>query len=399
VTEIQYKAPPVLDRIERSALVVGIAALAVCAVGAYVKGDAFFRSYLLAYAFAVGIALGCLSIVLVQHLSGGAWGLMIRRVLESATRTFPVLAVMFVPVLLGLRLIYPWAQPETVAGDPMLTHKAKYLNVPFFAARAVVYFAIWLLLAHFLNKWSRQQDETGDKEMKRRLQDVSGPALLLVGGTVTFAAIDWLMSLDPHWFSTIFGILVLGGQALSAMAFVIAIMFLLSNHKPMSDALTPRHFHDLGKLLLAFVMLWAYFSFSQFLITWSGNLPEEIPWYLGRLHGPWRWIAGFIILFHFVLPFLLLLPRSANRNARLLSKVALLIIVMRYVDLFWLIGPSHHAGHASWADYVAPIVAPIGLGGVWFAFFLRQLKSRPLLPIGDPELEGALSFGRGEHQS
>jgi hypothetical protein len=208
------------------------------------------------------------------------------------------------------------------------------------------------------------------------------------------------MSLDPHWFSTIFGILVLGGQALSAMAFVITVMFLLSNYKPMSQVLTPKHFHDLGKLLLAFVMLWAYFSFSQFLIIWSGNLPEEINWYLGRLTGGWKVVAGLLILFHFALPFLLLLPRSFNRNARLLAVVAVLIIVMRYVDLFWLVGPGGHEAdgkhsglHVSWMDFVAPIA----LGGIWLWFFIWQLKRRPLMPINDPYLEKAISHGRGEN--
>ena len=403
--EVEFKAPPVLDRYQRSALTVGVAALALCAVGGFINPGEFFRSYLLAYAFWIGIALGCLSIVMIQHLSGGAWGLVIRRVLESATRTFPLWVVLFLPLIFGMSSIWIWANDEALNSDHKLReivqHKAAYLNVPFFLTRAAFYFAVWLGLSYLLNRWSREQDETGEKSIQRRLQNLSGPGLILVGGTVTFASVDWLMSLDPHWFSTIFGILVLGGQALSAMAFVITVMFLLSNYKPMSEVLTPKHFHDLGKLLLAFVMLWAYFSFSQFLIIWSGNLPEETTWYLSRLSGSWKAVAGLLILLHFALPFLLLLPRSFNRNARVLSLVAWLILVVRYVDMFWLIGPGGHDAdgkhtgglQVSWMDFVAPI----GLGGVWVWFFIWQLKQRPLMPINDPGLEQAISHGRGEH--
>jgi hypothetical protein len=402
--EVEFKAPPALDRYQRIALMVGVGALLLCGIGAFISPAEFFRSYLLAYAFWIGIALGCLSIVMIQHLSGGAWGLVIRRVLESATRTFPLWVVLFLPLVLGMSSIWIWADHEALSNDHKLheivQHKAAYLNVPFFLVRAAFYFAVWLGLSYFLNRWSREQDETGEKSIQRRLQNLSGPGLILVGGTVTFASVDWLMSLDPHWFSTIFGILVLGGQALSAMAFVITVMFLLSNHKPMSDVLTPKHFHDLGKLLLAFVMLWAYFSFSQFLIIWSGNLPEETTWYLSRLSGSWKVVAGLLILLHFALPFLLLLPRSFNRNARVLSLVAWLILVVRYVDMFWLIGPSGHDSegkhlpglHVSWMDFVAPI----GLGGVWLWFFIWQLKQRPLMPINDPGLAQAMSHGRGE---
>jgi hypothetical protein len=403
--EVEFKAPPALDRYQRVSLIVGVAALALFAVGGVLRPSEFFRSYLLAYAFWIGIALGCLSIVMIHHLAGGAWGLVIRRVLESAIRTFPLWVLLFLPLILGMKSVWIWANQQALDADPKLNevvhHKAAYLNVSFFLVRAAFYFAVWLGLSYFLNRWSREQDETGEKKIQRRLQNLSGPGLILVGGTVTFASIDWLMSLDPHWFSTIFGILVLGGQGLSAMAFVITVMFLLSNHKPMSDVLTPKHFHDLGKLLLAFVMLWAYFSFSQFLIIWSGNLPEEITWYLGRLSGSWKAIAGLLILLHFALPFLLLLPRSFNRNARLLSLVAWLILVMRYIDLFWLIGPSGRdaegrptAGlQVSWMDFVAPI----GIGGIWLWYFIWQLKQRPLMPINDPYLEQAISHGRGEH--
>jgi hypothetical protein len=395
-----YTAPPELDRIKRPALIVGVVALALTAVGAVFDKDQFFRSYLLAYVYWIGISLGCFAILMIQHLSGGAWGIVIRRILEAATRTFPLGLALFIPLAFGLNSLYSWTHPKP--DDHVLIGKTAYLNVPFFLGRTALYFLIWIGIAYLLNKWSRQQDEASEpKNFTRKMQDLSGPSLVFLGGTMTFASIDWVMSLDPHWVSTIFGVLFMGGQALTAMAFIITVIVFLSKYPPMNEVIAGRHLNDLGKLMLAFVMLWAYFSFSQFLIIWSGNLPEEIPWYIQRLSGAWKLVAGFIIMFHFILPFFLLLPRKANRNPRTLVTVALIIIVMRYIDLYWLVGPqvSHDEGqmnvafHFSWMD----IVAPIGVGGLWVWYFITQLKKLPLLPINEPQLEGAIGEGEGHH--
>ena len=397
--EIRPVAPPEIDRLSSRALYVGIAALALCAIWAIFNAEQFFRSYLLAYVFWIGIALGCLAILMVQHMSGGAWGLVIRRVLEAATRTFLPMALLIIPLAVGLKFIYIWANPEAAAGNEelehLLKHKEPYLNVWFFRGRMVFYFVVWIGVTYFLNKWSLEQDETGDRRITRRMQNLSGPGLVLYGLTVTFASIDWVMSLEPEWFSTIFGILFMGGQGVSAMAFVIAVMILLKNHKPFSEIIAPRHFHDLGKLLLAFIMLWAYFNFSQFLIIWSGNLPEEIPWYLRRFHGPFKWIGLIIVIFHFVLPFLMLLSRDLKRSGRHLAIVAIAVIVLRLVDLYWLIAPEFH--HGEFHPHLMDIIAPIGVGGIWLWFFCRQLKTRPLLPVGDPELEQSIGPGEGHH--
>jgi hypothetical protein len=387
------KAPPEVDLFQRRALMVGVVALAVCVVGAVFNLDQFFRSYLLAYIFWVGLALGCLAILMVQHMTGGGWGLVIRRLLESATRTFPLLALMFLPVAFGVRSVYLWAKPPAGASEALthaLAHKALYLNIPFFLGRAVFYFAVWNLISYFLNKWSLEQDQTEHRPLTTRLQSLSGPGLVLYGLTVTFASIDWVMSLDPQWFSTMFGMLVMGGQGLSAMAFVIAVIVLLSQYKPLSEVVRHSHLHDLGKLMLTFLMLWTYFGFSQFLIIWSGNLPDEIPWYVRRLQSPWKWFGLALIVFQFALPFVLLLSRDIKRNARTLVVVAGAIIVMRLVDVIWLTVPEFHGGafRIHWMD----IVLPIGLGGLWLAFFAYQLKARPLLPIGDPFLEQSLAY-------
>ena len=391
------KTPPEVGEFQRRALVVGIAGVAICVLGAFFDSEQFFRSYLLAYVFWVGIALGCFAILMLQHMSGGAWGLVIRRVLESATRTFPLLAVLFIPIAIGVRSIYIWAGPHAGQGNEALQHaldhKAPYLNVPFFIGRAVFYFAIWILLSYLLNKWSLEQDRTKHRPLTTRLQGISGPGLVLYGFTVTFASIYWIMSLEPQWFSTIFGVLVMGGQGLSAMAFIIAVVVVLSRYKPLSDVIKPSHLHDLGKLMLAFLMLWAYFGFSQFLIIWSGNLPEEIPWYVRRLQTSWKWVGLALVLLQFALPFVLLLSRDLKRNSRTLVTVAVAVIVMRLVDLIWLTVPEFHEGafRIHWMD----LLMPIGVGGLWLAYFAYQLKQRPLLPMGDPYLEEALAHEGG----
>lgn len=397
MVDLTENVPPQIDRFRMRAVIVGVAALVLCAVGAIFDTAQFFRSYLLGYIFWAGITLGCLAILMVQHLSGGAWGVVIRRPLESATRTLPLLALMFVPVAAGASFIYVWARPEDIQADPILEHamhvKHVYLNVPFFIGRAVFYFLVWIGLSYMLNKWSREQDETGYRPLTRKLQVLSGPGLVLFGLTVTFAAVDWIMSLEPAWFSTIFGILIMGGQALSAMAFVIAVLVVLSNYRPMSEVVNSAHLHDLGKLMLAFLMLWAYFSFSQFLIIWSANIPEEVTWYTRRLNSGWRYVGLALIVLHFALPFVLLLSRDLKRNSKTLAIVAVAVIFFRFVDLLWLTGPEFHHGEflVHWMD----LLMPVGIGGVWLWFYIAQLKMRPLLPVRDPYLEEAIAHGGG----
>ncbi|MCI0348930.1 MAG: hypothetical protein L0Z53_05840 [Acidobacteriales bacterium] len=382
---------PELKQLRQRAALVGGIAIVLCLAGGFANAERFFRSYLFAYVYWTGIAIGSLAIMMLHHLSGGGWGMMIRRLLEAATRTLPLVAVLFLPVALGIGHLYEWAHPEVVQADKILQHKTPYLNVPFFLARTIFYFLSWIVLAHFLNRWSRQQDETGDPALAGRMETLSGPGLVLFGATATFASFDWVMSLEPHWFSTIFGLSFMVGQVLTAFPFAIAMTAFLSSRKPMSEAVSALHFHDLGKLTLAFVMLWAYLSFSQFLIIWSGNLPEETPYYLKRLTGGWQFFQLALILFHFALPFILLLSRSLKRSGAKLVKVAGLILFMRFVDLYVQIIPAgHHAElHFHWMD----LAAPIGIGGVWLSAFLRQLESRPVLPIRDPHFAEALESG------
>lgn len=385
-----YVAPPAAGRVQQRSLIVGIAGLILCAVGAIFRPALFLQSYLFAYLFTLGLTLGCMAILMLQYLTGGDWGVVVRRILESAMRTLPWLAVGFLPIALGVRALYVWARPAQSAAEG-LDYRTEYLNVPFFIARVVVYFAVWLTMAHLLDRWSREQDRGAALGWLKRLRRLSGPGLVIYAVTITFAAYDWLMSLNPEWYSTIFGLLVIAGQALSAVAFVILVAALLSTRAPMARVIQPRHFHDLGKLLLAFVMVWAYLSFSQLLIVWSGNLPQEIAFYLPRMQSSWRWVGFLLIVFHFALPFALLLSRDLKRRAGLLAALAGLVIVMRVTDLFWLVAPEFRRQGLT-VDWFDPVTV-VGLGGVWLALFIRELKTRPMLPLRDPHLADALSAG------
>lgn len=369
---------PQLDRVQRLALVVGGAAMAACAAGAVGNYPRFLQSYLLAFLFWLGIALGSSAIVMLHHMTGGQWGYVIRRLLEAGAGTIPFMAPLMLPLLFSLPQLYVWARPEAVAADELLRAKSAYLNVPFFLARAAVYFAVWCTLSYLLLKWSEEPEKTTGPDAARRLTSLSAPGLLLYALTVTFASVDWAMSLEPHFFSTIYGMLFMIGQVLTAMAFVIGAAGFLSGRATLAQTGSRSRFLDLGNLMLAFVMLWAYISFSQFLIVWSGNLPEEITWYTHRLHGGWAVVALLLVVFHFALPFLFLLSRDVKRRARRLQVVAALILVMRLVDLYWVITPSH--GEAPLQVHWMDVVAPVGLGGIWLALFVRQLKRRPLAP-------------------
>jgi hypothetical protein len=383
--------PAEVDALQRRAFAVGGAGLIAGLVGVLVDSRQFFQSYVFAFLFWNGMALGCLCLLMIQHLTGGRWGLAIRRLLEAGTRTLPVLLLFFIPVVVGLGKIYPWAAGEHA--DPTINHaihlKHGYLNVPFFLLRAAFYFAVWIVLAMLLNRWSLDSDAGVDLRRARRMRSVSGGGLLLMGLTITFMSVDWSMSIDPRWFSTIYGMIFMIGQALSALTLCIVVIARIATERPLSVVADPETIHDLGKLMLAFTMVWAYFSFSQFLIIWAGNLPEEIPWYLRRFQGGWRWVGLVVVVFHFVLPFLLLLSRGLKRRPRTLGAVAAMVLVVRVIEVFWLVRPEflHPGLDLHWLDFVLPL----GIGGIWLGVFFSQLKTRPLLPVGEPEVREILA--------
>jgi hypothetical protein len=383
-----YTPPASLDTLRQRSLVIGVIGLVAAGAGALVSPAQFFHSYLLAFLFWLAAALGGLALTMLHHMSGGGWGVVLRRIFEASARTLPWMALFFVPLVFGLTDLYPWTDTAMVAGDHILKEKTRYLNVPFFLVRAVLYFAIWNGLAFYLTRWSAEQDRTGSPALATRMQSTSAVGLVLYVLTMTFASIDWGMSLEPHWFSTMYGFLFVSGQALMALAVAIVVARRLSTEPPMSGVYNAGHFHDFGKLLFAFTMVWAYLSFSQFLIIWSANLPEEIPWYQHRLSHGWEYLGIALVAFHFAVPFIVLLSRRTKRNSTVLARMAMWLIVARFLDLFYLIGPEAypHGLGFHWLD----AAAVVGLGGIWVALFTSNLKSRPLLPVHDAGLADAL---------
>src|SRR5438876_11049632 len=333
ITQTAGELYPELEQYQRRLSLGGALGLVVSLVEFLFKPTQFYQSYLMAYMFCLGITLGGLALGMVHQLSGGAWGIVIRRPIGAATRLLPLMTVLFLPVVVGMNNLYPWTHASTVAGDELLQWKRPYLNVPFFLLRAAIYFAAWNAISYWLNKWAAEQDRTADPQVARKMERISAAGLVVYGLTITFASFDWLMSLEPRWYSTIYGVLIMGGQGLTALAFLIIALVWLSRRPPLDRIVVPSHFHDLGNLTLAFVMLWAYFSFAQYLIIWAGNLPAEITWYQHRLQTGWRLIGMGLIVAHFGVPFVLLLSRAVKREPQTLAKVALWILVVRLVDL------------------------------------------------------------------
>jgi len=418
----------------RRSLLLGGVLTVLALLGALFAPDLFFPAYLYAYLFWLGIALGSLGIALLHHLTGGGWGFVIRRILEAAFGTLPLLALLFLPLLLGLHALYPWADAARVAADPILRDRHGMFALPFFLARSLFYFVVWIALSRALRRWSIEQDRTGDPALTARFQRWCGPGLALYLFTMSVAAIDWIMSLEPRWFSTIFGLLVVTGQGLTALAFAILVAHRLTSvsagqerkeeaaeqqsvlrrlfdsaeqrsrrfednrnltaniHPPqlitaptLETQIAP-FWQDLGGLLLAFVLVWVYLGYSQFIVIWSGDLPSETSFYLHRQQGGWKLLAWGLMLLHFALPFLLLLFGGIKRRAGGLSGIAGLLLIAHLAYDFWLVEPKFipHGFGLTWLD----VVTPLAIGGWWMAVFCTQLLSTALIPLRDPRLAG-----------
>jgi hypothetical protein len=381
-----------LGRLQTLALFAGGAGLALCLAAWLLWPKHFFAAYLVGYLFWLGIALGSMGLTMLHHLTGGSWGLVIRRPLEAGAATVPLLGVLFLPIAFGMPYLYPWARAD-LAGSLSTVLKAGYLNETAFLVRAAGYFGIWTSLAFLLIGWSSQQDRMSDHRPSSRLQAISGPGIVILFLAGTFSAIDWVMSLEPPWASTIFGPMLITGEAMATFAAMIVVASLLGSARPMSEIATPGRLNDLGNLLLAFVMLWAYMSFCQYLIVWSGNLKEEIPWYLKRMRGGWEWVALGLIACQFFMPFFLLLVRENKRHPRRIVGVSAIILVMHWVDLVWLVIPASSPvanPQVRWIEIFLSAVALLGVGGLCSALFIARLKSLPLVPLNDPKLIEAL---------
>lgn len=385
---------PKFDRLQKQALAVG----AICLIAFILLGlrnaDQFFKSYLVSYVFWVSIPLGCIGILMLHHLTGGWWGYPIRRLLEAGTRTLVLMAVLYIPLWFGLSFLYPWTKPGWAPDDSVHHFKLVYLGHGFYVVRTIIYFAVLLLFVFLLNRWSSEQDRTGDKQLAGSMMHLSGIGVVIWGFVVSAAAFDWVMSLEPNWFSTIYGMLFIVVEALVAMSFILLMLNSLSSSEPLKDCIRPRDYNDLGNLMLTFLLLWAYLSFDQFLLIWAGNLKDEIPWYVTRMADGWGWIAVILIIFHFFVPFFYLLMRPLKRNLGYLSLVAGYLVVLTLVDVYWLVVPAFQkiGPHVHLLD----ILGVVGIGGIWLAAFLWQLKKSPLLPLHDPRFEGVLLNEHGD---
>ncbi len=389
---LDLSPPPIVATISRRSLLIGVLFSVFAVILAFFHPQEFYRAYLLGYMCWLGLALGSMAILMIRHLTGGGWGTVIRRILGAAMRTLPLLALLFIPLIFGIRHLYIWAQPLANISDKHLREHLEqitqsYLTINGFIIRAIIYLAIWNLLSFLLSKWSKQTDRANAPDNSQRFKAVSGPGLILYAFTISFAAIDWVMSLDPSWISTIFGLIILIGEVLSAMCFAVVVERILVNYKPMSELLRPDFVHDHGKWMMTFIMVWAYFSFSQWLIIWAGNLPSEITFYVKRLNGGWGWIGLILALFHFAVPFAILLSRPFKRDIRKLAWLAVWLMLMRYLDLFWIIEPNFSK---TIAVTLADIVVPIAIGGIWLWYFFRNLASLPLVPAFDQDAHEVL---------
>lgn len=401
-----FQAPDDIKRWGKLALGIGGVAMLAWLVGSYINLEQGLRSWLLGFIFWGGIAVGSLGLLMLQYLTGGAWGVVSRRIFEAGTRTLPLVAILFIPIAAGVTHLYHFTHLDP-ATDKIIAHRGWYMEWKWWIVRAVVYFILFFIIKHFLLKWSDAQDKTSTVSeangLLARASRFCGPTMVVYALVVTFAVVDWVMMLDPHWFSTIFGLLFVIGWGLSCISFTIALLAALSDKAPLNRVLGKRHFHDLGKLMLAMVMVWAYFNFSQFLIIWSGNIPEETPYYIRRMHGGWGVMGIVLVVLHFAFPFLTLLQQDFKRRAKGLALLAIFILTIRIVDMYYLIGPSDRVHSVAeggvdpavftlhWLD----IAAPIAIGGIWLWFFFTRLASRPLVPVQDPYLENAINHGRG----
>ena len=381
-----YQPPAALGRVQSAALIIGVVGAAGLAAGFVMDQEQFFRSYLVGWVYWLVIAIGCLGWSMIQHLTGGTWALVLRRSFEAATKTLPLLLVLAVPFFFGMGHIFPWARPEAV-DDALIQTKVAYLNVGFFWARVAICFGIWMALSYALSSNSKKQDETGDPKTTVRMRMISGPGVVLVVITGSVASWDWLMSTDPHWFSSLYGFWFVSSTALAALCFGTVCAWWLHSRAPMQGVFKTKHFHDYGKLTLALTMFWAYMTLSQFLITYSGNIPEFTVWYIHRNTHGWKIFTVLLVIFHFFVPFLILLSAKIKKQPGRLVLIALFMLFMRWMDLYWQAAPNFHEEITFHALDVAALA---GVGGLWVWFFINQLKKSTLLPINDPYLKEVL---------
>ncbi len=382
---------PALTRWQNVALAVGVLGLALMGGGAFLDGRQAAFAYLFGIVYWTGLSLGMLCVLMMHSLTNGGWGFVTRRFLEAGAYLLPLMALLFLPVFAGLGYLYPWTDPNVAAHNEAIRDKHLYLSIPMFAVRMAVAFGFWSVAAWLLNRWSFAQDETPAASFTLRIRALSAPGLVAFALITTMAIIDWIMVLEKDWYSTVFAPQVIIGQILIAFAVCTIMLSLLRPYAPWRGVVKIEQFHSLGNFLLAFTMMWAYLAVSQLIIIWSGNLPHEIEWYLHRVAGGWKPVAIFLGVFHFAVPFFVLLGRENKQSPRLLRALAVGFIFVHAVEVFWQVEPSHSQTgfHVSWMHFAAFF----GLGGVWTAAFLARLKNHARLPSNDPRFEEAITHG------
>lgn len=378
----------------RAAGLIGLVGLAASVGLGFAQGDGldrFYHAYLVSYAYWLTLSLGALFFVLLQHLTRSGWSVVVRRIAEAFMGTLPLLAVLVLPIIAGSHALYEWTHADVEPGDSLLQWKKPYLNLTFFVARWIAYFVVWVGLSQYLWNRSRTQDRTGDPSLTLSMQWVSAPGMLLYAVTVTFAGIDLLMSLDPHWYSTIYGVYIFAGAVVGVLALLPVVLVLLQRAGRLTGTVTTEHYHDLGKLLFGFVVFWAYIAFSQYMLIWYANMPEETVWYLSRQTGDWTIVSLVLLFGHFVLPFLALVSRYPKRHKGLLAAAAVWLLAMHWVDVYWLAMPqAMPEGRVGlhWLD----ATCFVGLGGLWVAAAAYRLRAVPLVPQRDPRLPESVAF-------
>jgi len=381
-----------LNRVQMGSLLIGLVALVTCAFGAFANPAQFYFSYLFAVLFWLGLSLGCFAVAMIHQLTGGRWGYPTRRFLEAGAVTMPLMLVLFIPIFFGLHYLYPWARPVEVGAVKALQDRHPYDNDALYIIRQLFFLLVWTWMAAQLRKWSLEQDRTNDAAPTRKARALSGPGLVVYGLLVTFASVDWIVSLEKDWYSTMFGVIVAGGQILAAYAFSVVMLTLFRKQPPIAEVVSNVHYHHLGNLMLTFVLFWTYVSFGQLLIIYSGDIPHELDWYLHRIASSWKAVIGAVAAIHFFLPFFLLLFRSVKKRVAAITTLAAMLFVAHIVDTYWLVMPSFHRDGVvlSWLDFAAPI----GVGGLWVSFFLWRLKAAPLLLQNDPGMQFAFVYVR-----
>lgn len=370
--------------------VLGVLGLVASAVGYATEREQFFHSYLTAYVFGLTVCLGCLFFVMLQHLTRAGWSVAVRRVAEAAASLVPLFIVLFIPVLLGRGELFHWTHHDAVEHDHLLQHKHGYLNLTFFLIRAAVYLVVWMVLARYFYSRSVAQDESGDPMITVRMQRWAAPGMILFAFTLTFMGFDWLMSMDPHWYSTIFGVYVFSGSSLVGYAFLTLAMTGLRWNGFLRQAVRVDHYQDMGRLMFAFAVFWAYIAFSQYFLIWYGNIPEETVWYVHRMEGSWKTLSYFLAVGHFAVPFVLLMSRWTKRRPWFVTALAAWMLFVHYIDLYWIIMPNfRHEGVAGhWLD----LTCLVGVWGVFIALLLHRLAGKALIPVGDPRLRESMAL-------